>query len=184
MTPKTIKRLSIVFSLVILVLLIYSAINYRLLHNKIDSSLDEQVKNYGYLGVFIISYIVEILPQPFVSALVPYANGLIFGLGFIPLLIITLIAVLLSSITGYYLGFFYGKKITMNIIGKEHYKKYSRFFKKYGNFAMTIAALTPFPYLPLVPGIFKMNLKNFILHALIPRLIYFVIFCYILFLII
>lgn len=184
MKPKTIKKISIIFSLVILVLLISSLINYKILHNKLDDTLGRQVQKYGYIAIFIVSYTVEILPQPFVSALVPYINGLVLGLNFKLLLVYTLIAVFLSSLTGYYFGVLYGGRITIKIFGQENHDKYSCLFKKYGNYAMTIAAFTPFPYLPVVPGVFKMSLKNFILHALIPRVVYFSVLCYVLFLVI
>ncbi len=180
MNHKTFKKISVIFSLIILLIFIFSLINYKVLKKSLDETLSNQVGNYGYFAVFLISYAVEILPQPFVSALVPFANGLVLELEYSFLLIYTLIAVVLSSLTGYAIGLLYGKKFTMKIFGKEKYDKYNRLFKKYGNYAMTIAAFTPFPYLPIVPGVFKMKLKNFILFALIPRITYITVFTYVL----
>jgi len=175
---KKIKILSSIFALIILILFIFSLINYSVLSNQVDESLNNQVEKYGYIGVFILAFILEISPQPFASALVPYANGIIFGLDFKLLLAITILAVILSSLTAYWIGLKYGKRVAIKFTGEETYQKYHNIFKKYGKPGMAILALTPIPYFPILAGLFKMNLKNFIIFAVIPRIFHFLVFGY------
>lgn len=183
MQPKLYKKiriLSLILSLSVLTLLFYSIINYSILENQINEALNQDIGKYSYFAIFILSFLLEISPQPFASAIVPFINGLVIGLNYNLLLIITLLGVVSSSFTAYILGLYYGRKITIKIIEEDNYQKYLELFKKYGKFAMTIAAVTPFPYFPILAGIFKMGFKEFIVYAAIPRILYFLVLTYIL----
>ena len=178
---KKIKIFSIILGILALLLFFYSFVNYSLLQNQINESLGVQVQKYGYIAVFILAFILEISPQPFASAIVPYTNRLVLGLDFKILLTTTIIAVILSSITAYIIGIKYGKRLTVKFVGEENFEKSYNTFQKYGKPGMAVLALTPLPYFPILGGVFKMNFKDFLLFAIIPRIIHFLIFGYFLF---
>jgi len=173
---KLLKITSFTLGLIVLFFFVYSLINFSLLQNQIEESLANQVETYGYLAVSVFAFILEITPQPFASALIPYSNGLILGLGFIPLLTITIISVISASLVAYAIGIKYGKTITIKLVGEENYEKSYETFKKYGKPGMALLALTPIPYFPILGGIFKMSLKEFLIFAVFPRIIHFLIF--------
>jgi len=178
---KKLKIASLILGLIVLLVFTYSIINFSLLQNQINDSLGNQVQKYGYIAVFILAFILEISPQPFASAIIPYTNGLILGLDFKSLLTVTIVGVILSSLTAYAIGIRYGEKVTIKLVGKENFEKSDKTFKKYGKPGMALLALTPLPYFPILGGVFKMDFKDFLLFAIIPRIIHFLIFGYFLF---
>lgn len=169
------KIVSFIIGLVVLASLIYAAVNYSTLQESITERFGEHVQNYGYAAVFLLTFLVEISPQPFVSSIFPMITGFIIGLDFYTLFSFTISAVIISSLFSYYLGIYLGKRATSKIIGEENYDKAQERFDKYGRFGMAILALTPIPYFPIVAGLFKMNLSDFILYGIIPRILHFII---------
>ena len=97
------------------------------------------------------------------------------------LLIITITAVITASYFSYIIGIIYGKRITIKLIGEEKYDLSYEYSKKYGKLGIAILALTPLPYFPILAGLFKMNLKDFTIYAVISRIIHFLIFGWILY---
>jgi len=175
---KLLRTLSYFLGLAILALFIYALINFGLLQNQLETSLENQILKYGYISIFIIAILLEGLPQPFVSAIFPFITGVVLGLDFKLLLLITIAGAILSGFVAYAIGIIYGKKIAIKIAGKENYQTYHDLFKRYGKLGMTIIALTPLPYFPILAGVFKMNLGDFIRFAVIPRIFHFLIFGY------
>lgn len=180
---KKVKIISWIIGLIILILFIYAIVNHTVLKNQLRENLELQIETYGYIAVLIFTFILEISPQPFVSGLVPFATGVIFGLNIKILFVYTIIGVIASSLTAYFLGIKFGEKIVITIVGKKNYKKVHDFFLKYGKLGMLLLALTPIPYFPILAGIFKMNPSDFLLFAIIPRICHFFIFGYLIYLI-
>ncbi|KKK55012.1 hypothetical protein LCGC14_3078880, partial [marine sediment metagenome] len=54
---------------------------------------------------------------------------------------------------------------------KKNVKKYEKFFKKYGQSAMIIMAVSPIPYLPTLAGVFRMTSPILITKVLVVRMI-------------
>ena len=178
-TFNKIKNFSIFFGILILILLGFGIANYKDIQGAIGENLAQQVESYGYPTVFITAFLVELLPQPFVSSLVPFTSGLVFGLDFTTLLILLLIGALSSNYLAYYLGIRYGKRVSIRLVGEENYENSLTLFKKYGKLGISMFALTPLPYFPILGGIFKMNLWEFTVYAIIPRIFHFLIASYI-----
>ncbi|MBT4166350.1 hypothetical protein HOE04_04900 [archaeon] len=176
---KLLRTLSFILGLTILALFIYTIINFGFLQNQLEAGLKNQILQYGYISIFLISFLLEGLPQPFVSAIFPFITGVVLGLDFKLLLLITIAGAILSGFIAYAIGIIYGKKIAIKIAGEENYQTYHNLFKKYGKLGMTIIALTPLPYFPILAGVFKMNLGDFIRFAVLPRIIHFLVFAYI-----
>lgn len=169
------RLITFLVGLLVLGLMIYSLVNYSYLHNSINAEFAEFVGKYGLLSVFILTFLVEISPQPFVSSIFPLLTGFILGLDPFYLFTFTILAVISSSLFAYYVGIHLGKKITIRIIGQDNYEKARSRFKRYGKAGMAILALTPIPYFPILAGLFKMDLVDFILYGVIPRIIHFIV---------
>ena len=175
---KFLKIISLILGLIVLGFFIYSIINFAVLENQLNDNLQGQVDRYGLIAVFLLAFILEVIPQPFVSSIVPFANGLLFGLDFTGLLIVTLLAIIFSSFTAYFLGIYFGKRLTVRLIGQDNYEKTYEMFRLYGKQGMVILALTPIPYFPILGGVFKMKPYDFVLYAVIPRIAHIIIFSY------
>jgi len=85
--------------------------------------------------------------------------------------ILIAIASILSSLLFYSLGYIKGEKFALCFVKEESYEKYNEMFKRKGKFALSIAALTPVPYLPIIPGVFKMHLIDFLLYGVTVRIL-------------
>jgi membrane protein YqaA with SNARE-associated domain len=166
----------------ILLLIIFS--NYSYLENFVNNFFETQIYTWGYLAIFVFIFFLELIPQPLISGLIPLTIGLSFDLSYKTLIVITLISAILANYLAYYLGYFYSDSIALFLVSKENYKKSLVWFSKYGTKIITFLALTPFPYFPVLGGIFKMNFLKFTIYAIIPRIIHFIIFSYIIFIII
>lgn len=130
----------------------------------------EFVADYGYIGIFIISFTESIIqpvpPDPFIT------GGTAFGLNPLMAAFIAGIGSVLGGVVGYFLGKFLGEPFVKKFIKEETYKKGEKLFEKYGVWAVLIGAITPVPFKVMcwLAGIFEMPLHKFILAAALGRL--------------
>ncbi|ACO04923.1 MAG TPA: DedA family protein [Persephonella sp.] len=128
------------------------------------------VNDYGYLGIFLISFTESIIqpvpPDPFIT------GGTAFGLSPVYAALIAAVASVLGGMVGYALGKFLGEPVFKKFIGEKYYDKGEILFRKYGIWAVIIAAITPIPFKAIcwLAGIFEMPFWGFVLAAFIGRL--------------
>ena len=127
------------------------------------------IETYGFIAVFFISYISDIIMQPIAPDL-PIIIGIFFGLNPIFVTLSAIIASALATITGYYLGSRFGAKGFKKFYGDKKYKQIRKTYSKY-RFVIPLAAISPIPYVPVcwISGMFNMNKIKFFLYAMIPR---------------
>lgn len=84
---------------------------------------------------------------------------------------ITTIGSVLGGVAGYYLGLKGGRRIAKRIFSERMIDKADNYFKEYGAWAVLIAAFSPIPYkvFTITAGIFKVNLKKFVIASIIGR---------------
>jgi len=84
---------------------------------------------------------------------------------------IATIGSVLGGIAGYYLGLKGGRRIAKRIFSEKMIDKADNYFKEYGVWAVLIAAFSPIPYkvFTITAGIFKVNLKKFVIASIIGR---------------
>ncbi|MBD3252496.1 hypothetical protein GF386_02090 [Candidatus Pacearchaeota archaeon] len=174
---KKLMRTYIVISLILILLLII-LINYRTLSELTGGFLEEQIRTWGYLGIIVFVFVLELIPQPFLSALVPFTTGLLFNLDLLYLIIITVLFGITANYVAYFIGIHYGDSVAGFFVSRKNYKKSLRWFDKYGKISITLLALTPLPYFPVMGGVFKMTPREFSIYAIIPRIFHFIIFIY------
>ncbi len=165
-----------IFTLLLLVGLIICLLNYNFLSSFAENYLETQIENLGYLGVIFSVFVLELIPQPFLSALIPFTTGLLFNLNAYYLLFMVIVTSIVANYLAYFLGFRYGDSIANFFVSEKNYEKTTKWFDKYGKISITILALTPLPYFPIMGGIFKMTFKEFTTYAIVPRMFHFIIF--------
>lgn len=172
------KRILLILGVTTITLL--AILNYNHIEEKIGVILGDQIENFGYAAIIFAVFLLEAVPQPFVSALVPFTTGFFLGLDFHNLVIITLITAISANYLAYFFGYYYSDTIGKFLVNPKNYEKSLRWFEKYGKKGIAILALTPLPYFPIMGGVFKMSLKDFSIYAIIPRILHFLTFAYLL----
>jgi len=139
-----------------------------LLLSKFQTEIFKIISNWGYIGVFIVVFIVDMLPHP-IGPEVAFIQGNILELKLITVTVVALCASIGASFVDYFIGkFFYSF-----VVKKEKTDRYTLFYHKHGHYALILAALTPVPYVPFcwLSGSFGYRLDRFIYFAIIPRMI-------------
>lgn len=170
------KVRSMITVLSILAGLVIGLVNYDYLSNLAETLLQTQVNELGYYGIMISVFLIELIPQPFLSAWIPFILGSILDLNGIYLILIIVITSIIANYTAYLFGLRYGDSMANFFVSEKNYEKSVKWFDKYGKKSIAILAFTPLPYFPVMGGIFKMTLKEFTIYAIIPRIFHFVIF--------
>ncbi len=131
---------------------------------------EEIVADYGYIGIFIVSFTESIIqpvpPDPFIT------GGTAFGLVPLNAALVATIGSVLGGLVGYFLGKFLGEPVLKKFISEKHYEKGEILFRKYGIWAVIVAAITPIPFKVVcwMAGIFEMPVLGFLIAAFVGRL--------------
>lgn len=128
------------------------------------------VLNYGYFGLSIIIFLMDLVVQPISP------DVLIFGstFGGANIFLTAIIGGLASSfggIGGYFLGKKLGQHFFEKYFDKTHLQKGKLLFENYGILAVIIGAITPIPYSAVCwgAGIYNMKFLPFIISSIIIR---------------
>jgi|GEM_PF-1739708 len=171
------KRKKLFIGILAAITLVLVLLYYTSFQEYLSIFLEEQIGVWGYTGVFIAVFLLELLPQPVLSALLPFTAGILFDLNFRYLILIMIFGGITANYIAYALGRCYGGVIVGVFIKKKSYEKGITWFDKYGKKSITLLALTPLPYFPVLGGIFRMSLHDFTFYAILPRFFHFLIFC-------
>jgi len=131
---------------------------------------EQIVMNYGYLGIFIVSFseafIQPIPPDVFIM------GATYFGLNPVISAIVATIGSTLGGLFGYFLGDKLGHPIFIKLFGEKYLHKGEEFFNKYGIYGVVIAGFSPLPYkvIAWLSGIFEMHRLLFTIGTVIGRL--------------
>ncbi len=124
----------------------------------------------GDIGLFILAFIessVFPVPPDILLIALSLANT---SLALYYATIATIGSVL-GGVAGYYLGLKGGRRIAKRIFSERMIDKADNYFKEYGAWAVLIAAFSPIPYkvFTITAGIFKVNLKKFVIASIVGR---------------
>lgn len=163
---RVIKFLVWLLNILVILLLVWSLINYKVFNQEIT----QFVQVGGLLAMVFLVILLEGAPV-FVGSGLIVASLLAMNI-INPWLILFLFLffALVGNILYFYLGYFSGKRI-FKYFDKKNVKKYEKFFKKYGQSAMIIMAVSPIPYLPTLAGVFRMTSPILITKVLVVRMI-------------
>ena len=170
---KTKKAIIAIGLIVILSLIV---LNFSFFKQLILNFIESRLAAWGYLGFFLFVFLLESLPQPFLSPLIPLTIGIILDFNVIHLLWLTIISSILANYAAYFLGLTLENSTINFLIKEKNYNQSLDWFNKYGRKSFSLLALSPFPFFPILGGIFKMTLYEFTKYAIIPRIIHYLIF--------
>ncbi len=129
----------------------------------------EAVSEYGYLGIFLISFSESIVqpipPDPFI------AGGSAFGLDPVLAAVVATVASVLGGLTAHTLGNVFGEPIVRKITGERVFLRGEILFRRYGVWAVLVAAVTPIPFKAVcwIAGMFGMPRAPFLLASFAGR---------------
>lgn len=98
-----------------------------------------------------------------------FAGGALAAIGSLNILslyILLLVAAILGDTVNYWVGHYFGRKLTSFFIKKEYLEKTQKFYDKYGNSTIVLARFVPIvrTFAPFVAGIAKMSYSHFITY--------------------
>lgn len=125
---------------------------------------------YGELGLFAVAFMESsFFPIPPDLLLIPLVLlnpqlGLWYAL-------VCTVGSVLGALFGYWIGIKGGRPVLIKIAGVKKTADVERYFRKYGDWAISIAAFTPIPYkiFTIAAGVFRHSLKNLVLISIIGR---------------
>jgi membrane protein YqaA with SNARE-associated domain len=162
MKKKTLKISGFLISGIVIFLFSLSII-YK---NTIISFLSAQTGSYLLTLLFILSFLMELIPQ-YISAHLLIINIAILDM---PLFYATVI-ITIGTFLGNIAGFEIGRKSSFQAFQKKELRKVENYISKYGKFFMFIAALSPLPYFPMIFGFLKIKRRDFVFFGMLPRII-------------
>lgn len=141
----------------------------------LDKYLASVILQYGTLTYAFLFLIIFMETGFVVTPFLPgdsllFAGGALAAIGSLniwSLYILLLLAAILGDTANYWIGHFFGQKITF--IKKEYLEKTQKFYDKYGNSTIVLARFVPIvrTFAPFVAGIAKMSYAHFIAYNII-----------------
>jgi len=136
--------------------------------NQIKAEISSIISVYGYIAIFFVALIVDMLAQP-IGPEVPLISGKVLGLNMFFVSIFTIIGSAAATFLNYKIGSLFYDRICED----ERCKKYLDLYRKYGKYGLFIAAIGPVPYVPFCwfSGAFGMKMRRFVYYGLVPRIL-------------
>jgi len=164
--PALRKKIEVIDTILALILVALSIISL-LSYNFFKGQITDQVLLYGGIGLFFSTAFLEFVPN--------FLNPYLVLLAAIPILGIfsSLFFVIIGSLFGSILGFELGRKFSNTILcplfDDKTLRKIFLFWTKYGKWFVSLAAVTPLPYFPIVFGALGMSRRDFLVYGVLVR---------------
>ena len=139
------------------------------------------VQTFGYIGIFIMTFIEStFIPIPSEFTLIPAGYLIAKGdMHLAPVLLSSIVGTLLGSFINYFIAYHFGRKLFINY-GKYFFLKSGQllkielFFNKYGVISTFFGRMLPGikHFISFPAGLAKMNLKLFTLYTFLGSLIW------------
>ena len=131
------------------------------------------ISDFGFIGVYIVSFITDLLVQP-IGPDLPLVLGVFAKLNPWMVLLMVLLGSYTALIDAYYLGKTIGAAGIERVIGKKNFSKLSK-YETGSKWFMFIGALTPVPYIPYLAGLWRFSFIDTIIFVAVPRTLRFII---------
>jgi len=166
------KKIALNIELIIVIcIFIAIALGFFLFKTEIRYFIKEIVTQFGLLGLFGITLVMDTIIQPISPDLLTLGYSM-SDLNTLTVSFIGGIASILAGLIGYGIGHLLEEEGLDKYIGKKRYKKIHKLFVKHGFWAIMIGALSPVPFSAICwsAGAFKMPWKFFCISIIITRL--------------
>ncbi len=136
----------------------------------LESWARDLVADYGYMGIFMISFTESIIqpvpPDPFI------AGGSALGLDPVLSALVATVASVLGGFTAHTLGKVLGDRFVRKLVGEKHFTRGEVLFSRYGVLAVIVAGITPVPFKAVcwLAGVFGMPKIQFLVASFVGRL--------------
>lgn len=170
--PQIRRRVEII-GIIILIIIVAISLVSLLFYGFYKEKLTEEIIAIGAAGLFFSVFFLEFVPQ-LLSSHLPLVVSTISGIGILESVVIAAAASLLSSVLAFEIGRKYGWKFICSLSSPKKVIKIVNFWTKYGKWYVTLSAISPLPYFPLIYGSLGMTRKNLWFYGIIPRIISFV----------
>ncbi|HIH31973.1 TPA: DedA family protein [Candidatus Woesearchaeota archaeon] len=149
----------------VLVLLIFVTVVLFLVY--IKQAVSVFVSDYGYIGIFIVAFVSDLLVQP-IGPDLPLALGILSGLN--PWIVFAMVCIgsYLALVAAYYVGKTLGAAGIEKVMGKKNFAKLSK-YETGSKWFMFIGALTPVPYIPYFAGLWNFSFVDTLIFVVVPR---------------
>ncbi len=137
----------------------------------IKNFISASVTQYGYIAIFAVSFITDLLVQP-LGPDIPLVLGVFSGLNPWMVFLVVLAGSYLALLAAYYLGKTLGAAGIERVMGKKNFAKLSK-YETGSKWFMFIGALTPVPYIPYFAGLWNFSFVDTIIFVVVPRTIRF-----------
>jgi membrane protein YqaA with SNARE-associated domain len=134
----------------------------------VTSLTTDYVENYGYTAVFSFSLISDFLVQPIGPDVILIIAMSLDTLNNWYILLFVLLGSYATMILGYYVGLRLGDPALRKLLGRRAYAKMHKNMK-YGKMYLVISAISPVPYIPFLPGMWKLSFFDVCLYVVLPR---------------
>lgn len=133
---------------------------------KIESNIFALISFYGYIAIFIIAFIVDMLPQP-IGPELPLVAARTIDLNIILVALLTIMGSTLATLINYKVG----KTFHTMVFKNKKSNKYLRLYYRYGKYALLLSAIGPIPYVPFCwfTGAFGSPIKHLVYFGILPR---------------
>ncbi len=171
MTKTVIRFIGTILTILIFVIIVYGFVNYAFLKNEFTNV----IISYGMLAVFILSFLLDLFPQPFSAHNIVLGAGLL-GFPMYQVVVITIIAAFLASVLGFWIGKYFEEAFIEDLFGRKKINEMkNRMNKGGGKWYVLLSAISPLPYIPILFGAFEMTWKNFFIYGITPRILGFIV---------
>ncbi len=168
---REVEILDTLLALILVVFFVIVLLNYKFF----ETVAQKEILLYGWIGLIIISFVLELLPQLFDPGYAIFI-AMAVGMTLVSSTIFLIIGSVIGSALGYEIGKKYGIRFIYPLFERKTLEKTINFWKKYGKYIVFVGALLPLPYFPLIFGALGMKRKEFWIWGIIPRAISFVLF--------
>lgn len=168
---KEVEIADIFFLLVIIGIYALMLIN----SHKLIEEVEVNIYLYGWIGLFVASFILELIPQLFDPGYGVFV-AIAAGMSIFNSTVIIILGSLLGGYLSYEIGRKYGSKFIFPLFNPKTFTKTVIFFNKYGRYLLFLGALTPLPYFPIIFGALGLSRRNFLFFGLLPRVCSFIFF--------